>query len=128
MSKCDHCPCPGKCFSAQIPIFCKWASSGDPIKLAHIVYRSEVGQNGLNAPTESHATIFDKARNFTAAAIQHVAVGMPEASPELQAERLAICEACELMTPERTCRHKSCGCQLDRKSAWLDQHCPIGKW
>lgn len=84
---------------------------------------------------EPGPSLMQRAANFGSAAIQHVAAGMPESTPEQQAERLAICEtsgpngtACELMTPERTCRHKSCGCQLDRKAAWLDQHCPIGKW
>lgn len=51
----------------------------------------------------------------------------PKVSPELQQERMSICQECpHLYKPTTTC--KKCGCFMSIKT-WLPrQECPIGKW
>lgn len=70
--------------------------------------------------------LLTKAVNFASAVVTHVAAGMPTASPELKAARLAVCEPCDQRLPGGTC--VGCGCNLDLKASWEDQECPKGKW
>jgi hypothetical protein len=75
-------------------------------------------------------SLIQKAVNFSKAIVQHVAAGLPQASEDLIAKRLAICELCvEYFDKDRrACKHKSCGCSVDKKTPWLDQKCPISRW
>lgn len=105
--KCGHCPllaeereCPGQ----KNPRVCVRA---DPT--------SELHDQG----------ILRKIANFATAVVQHVAAGMPEASPEVKVARLAICQGCDEFNAG-SCR--LCGCGLEVKAGWADQECPIGKW
>jgi hypothetical protein len=70
--------------------------------------------------------LLTKAVNFATAVAGHVAAGMPEATPELKAARLAVCSTCDQRLPGGVCA--GCGCDLDRKASWRDQDCPLGKW
>lgn len=62
-----------------------------------------------------------------------------QASPELQAQRLATCNGCDLLTPARTCdgTKGGCRCIIDQKIRVLTVtvgpkvntiKCPLGKW
>lgn len=67
--------------------------------------------------------------NFAKAAVQHVALGMPTAPPEVQRARLALCLVCEQYRPDNeTCKHPQCGCFVRGKTYWAAQACPLGKW
>lgn len=84
--------------------------------------RSTIGPDGL----------LIKALNFASAVVAHAAAGMPEASPELKAARLAVCNGepgcppCDQRLPGGTCA--GCGCDLDWAASWADKDCPLGKW
>lgn len=48
-------------------------------------------------------------------------------SPEVKAERLAICKECDWYDPtQNRCKH--CGCFLDQKASFALDSCPIQKW
>jgi len=71
--------------------------------------------------------------NLLKATGEHVANKCAKVTPESRAERLAICEACELYDG-KICRHKSCGCKIRKaagfidKLTWESSKCPLGKW
>jgi hypothetical protein len=73
----------------------------------------------------------EKAKNFAAATVQHVAAGMPMASDEEIVRRHDICLTCEHLQ-DGACN--LCGCPVSRvagyvsKLSWADQECPAGKW
>lgn len=75
--------------------------------------------------------MIEKAANFAAAAIQHVAAGAPRATQEQIDARFAICQQCEHFDG-KSCG--KCGCPVIRERAfisklsWADQSCPVGKW
>ena len=74
--------------------------------------------------------LVQKAKNFAIAAAKFLAAGSPVVSePEVQA-RVAICEGCTeyFDATARACKHKKCGCKVDRKAPWATEHCPLGKW
>ena len=52
------------------------------------------------------------------------------ASPEIQIERLKICNDCEFIRLKNSMykRCAECGCFLKPKTRLLYQSCPIGKW
>lgn len=69
------------------------------------------------------------AKNLAVAVKEHVTAGMPKARPEVQAERKAICEGCELFRhSDKRCSHPKCGCFMEQKWTWAEQKCPLGKW
>ena len=76
-------------------------------------------------------TLFQKAHNFAASAVKHVAAGMPQSSEEEVARRFAICETCKHFDG-KACRE--CGCPVVRekkflsKLSWGNEKCPVGKW
>lgn len=76
-------------------------------------------------------SVIAKARNFAAAAAQHVAAGMPQCSDEERERRFAICQQCEHYDGSACSK---CGCPIVRQKAyisklsWADQECPVGKW
>lgn len=75
----------------------------------------------------------EKAANLFAATRKHVASGLSMVTPEVRAERLAICEGCELYDG-KICRHKKCGCPIGAKRkffdklSWASSSCPLEKW
>ena len=74
-------------------------------------------------------SVLQMATNFGKAVVKHAANGFVNASEEIQAERISTCRACEYYDqPSGRCRHGKCGCWINRKSAWLSERCPIGKW
>ena len=97
----------------------QWMTSDDPVKVAHAKWR-------LGLESNAGPTLVDKARNLTTALLQHVSAGLPSSDPATVDARMAICRACNWITNDGACR--KCGCNLARKTAWLDQHCPIDKW
>lgn len=76
-------------------------------------------------------SLMTRVKNFTVAAAQHVAAGMPMASDEEIERRFAICSGCEWLV-NGAC--SKCGCPARREKAylsklsWADQKCPVGKW
>jgi hypothetical protein len=82
--------------------------------------------------------LFQRLKNFTVAAIAHVAAGSPTCDQATIDARLAICRGCEhfIRDPDNpqlgAC--SQCGCTVGReqkflsKLAWADQACPVGKW
>jgi hypothetical protein len=122
--KCGHCPlatedrpCPGQHNSRACTL-------ADPESPEH---RPGYADTLLRSRGPG---LLEKAVNFAGAVATHVAAGMPAASEELKASRLAICRAntCGFYGEGDICRHASCGCSLDRKAAWAEQSCPIGLW
>jgi len=85
----------------------------------------------IQAPSGSGPSLLTRAANFTKAAAQHVAAGMPRCDQVEIDRRFAICTGCEYRTDDLC---QVCGCWIRRepgavsKLAWADQHCPIGKW
>lgn len=77
------------------------------------------------------AGFYKRVKNFAAAAVSHVAAGMPMASDEDIVRRHDICLACERLI-DGACA--DCGCPVSRvrsfisKLSWADQECPRGKW
>jgi hypothetical protein len=76
-------------------------------------------------------SFLQKIKNFTKAAAQHVAAGMPMASDAEILRRHDICMGCEFMK-DGACT--KCGCPIVRakqyvsKLSWADSECPVGKW
>lgn len=115
------------------------AQRGVPLSQAEacIVSRNEDGSITVDVDHEAYPrkptplTLAQRAANFTAAAAQHVAAGMPRCTDEQVAERYAICQACEHLVDAACIK---CGCPVVRekrfvsKLAWADQGCPVGKW
>lgn len=107
MSRCGHCPLggdPGRCPGESSRIVCEAADPRSP---------------------KHQPTLIDQLRSFMKAVVQHVAAGVPQATVEETAARLAICRACNHYDDGR-CR--KCGCGLEVKASWAEQACPIGKW
>jgi len=82
-------------------------------------------------PRTPRPGLLDRLKNFTAAAIHHVAAGMPTCTEEEIVARHDICLTCEHLA-DGACG--LCGCPVARvqgflsKLAWADQECPAGKW
>ena len=72
------------------------------------------------------------AANYARSTVRHLAAGRPQASPELQAARLAACESCDHLRPsDRRCglvRGCGCGCPVDEKVQRLLDRCPVNRW
>jgi hypothetical protein len=72
------------------------------------------------------------AASFIKSTTRHLLAGSPQASPELKAARLAVCEGCEhLRASDRRCglvNGAGCGCATPLKAARLLDECPAGKW
>jgi hypothetical protein len=66
-----------------------------------------------------------QAVNFAKAALNHAIGGFRRTSPEEYGRRINICGGCDKFTEGRC---SSCGCFLETKTSWEEQHCPDGKW
>jgi hypothetical protein len=83
-------------------------------------------ERGEQAPAEAPGWLA-KAANLAQAVVTHVAAGRPLVDDATAAGRLAICGACDkLDAPRMVCTQ--CGCHVETKARWSDQHCPINKW
>lgn len=111
-SKCLHCPladdasreCPGQ-------------------KNGRVCYRAD-------PKSQNHTPgILAKILGFTVAAAKHFAAGMPTVTAEVQASRLAICQACEHYEADRDACTR-CGCGMTLKVSWAESQCPLDppKW
>lgn len=76
---------------------------------------------------------FRKALNFGRAVVKHAWHGLPETTTPEQERRLSVCLNC--LPPEGyldvergICTHKDCGCAVTKKTTWMMERCPIGKW
>lgn len=72
-------------------------------------------------------SIIDQAINFGKSVYKHAQAGFPVVSEEVQKERLSICETCYKFEPQSK-RCYECGCDLEEKTSWATEECPIGKW
>ena len=84
-----------------------------------------------NTPLEQGPSWFQKAVNFSKAAVVHAWNGLPETPTEEQEKRLAICLVCPsnlLDYNTGVCLHKSCGCKVAIKTTWAKERCPKGHW
>lgn len=71
------------------------------------------------------ASLSDKAKSFTKAAVKHVASGLKTREKKEIRNIIAICQECEFYTGKR-CR--KCGCNMKKKIQWATTHCPMDKW
>lgn len=67
-----------------------------------------------------------QAANYGRAWAKHVANGLKILEPESVAERLAACNACPFLSPDRRCY--KCGCPADKKATWESEDCEEGRW
>ncbi len=121
--RCPQCPlaevvpCLGE--TEQFAYMCTFAANGNPVQRQHVIDRSTIA-NMAPAPG-----IVAKAASFLVAAAKHVASGLREATPEQQAQRLAICYACDRHVNGQC---MACGCGdkgLSLKAKWAEQRCPL---
>jgi hypothetical protein len=140
LTPCDHCPraasgrpLPCEAQATGHSRYCELAALGDP------AYRSFLATKDAAWPAPTLPGLAALAVGFAKAAVSHVLAGMPRASAEVVAARLAVCEACpHLIRPDYRCgllpgagqpgAAPGCGCYVRTKAAWADQTCPAGKW
>ena len=83
--------------------------------------------NGLTV--KKMPSVVQLGKNFAQASARHAADGFQKTPQDVQEARMATCRACPLLEPVRErCSHESCGCWCSRKTAWLSEKCPMGKW
>lgn len=78
-------------------------------------------------PQKKMPNLFQQAKNFAAASVEHVANGMKNAEKTVQETRMEICQGCEFMDVKSQ-RCTACGCFLPTKTKWASSSCPKGKW
>lgn len=104
--------------------------SPDKCRLCQLIHVSEDHRrywDEHDLPKAELPGVIQQAINIAKATAEHVAMGMKAADDEMKRKRLAICDTCEFFNRETSRCHK-CGCLLNVKTAWAEQHCPIGKW
>lgn len=85
----------------------------------------------LSSRQNKRPDFFERAKNFSLAAAQHIAAGAPMASEAEVQRRHDICTACPHFDGKACGK---CGCPISRERTWLsklswaDQSCPVGKW
>jgi hypothetical protein len=79
---------------------------------------------------EPQPNIIQKAINFTASVVKHVANGMESASSAVKQERMTICKSCPFFnnTDPKNPTCNKCWCFLEIKTSWASEKCPEGKW
>jgi hypothetical protein len=123
MPKCPHCPVADRPCLAETTGHRRYCELIDPDSPSY-----EPGYLAIVAATPTTGpSLLRKAANFGKAIVTHAVAGLPQVDDTTYEARLAICRACMFFTPEpMTCL--KCGCDLNIKIRWADQHCPIGKW
>lgn len=82
-------------------------------------YRELIARGGMPSLTQQAAT-------FVQAAVTHILQGAHQVSPETEAQRLSVCEACPSYVSGRC---SECGCLMaGAKARWRESVCPLGKW
>ena len=81
----------------------------------------------VNPATQKLPSLWQQAKNFAKASVDHVKGGMHEVSPEVKQARLDTCYGCEFYIKDSG-RCAACGCFLQTKARWLANSCPKGKW
>lgn len=71
-------------------------------------------------------TLKEKSFSFVKSMVNYAASGFKNAETDLYQKRIATCEACPLLNPNRTCQ--ACGCLVDLKARIFHEPCPKGKW
>lgn len=82
---------------------------------------------------EINPTFWRRAKNYTAAGIQHLLAGKKEAPEGVPEKRESICKGGCPYWNGKSCEHKACGCGsrkngMQEKWRWADSSCPVGKW
>ena len=148
--KCKNCPllgsdlaCPASWSNHRR--FCEWV---DPAHRDYIAHGREIlirmAEQGLPpwAPgdelpeqpssfvppvAEPMPPMWQRAKNFAGALIEHAIAGFPEVSEEVFQQRITTCRACEHYDRiANACR--VCGCISGIKARWTEQRCPKKKW
>jgi hypothetical protein len=78
-------------------------------------------------PEPQLPSLWEQAKNFGSAVVEHVATGMKKTEEELAKERLSICDGCEFFLKDSR-RCGKCGCYMEIKARWAETKCPLGKW
>jgi hypothetical protein len=91
-------------------------------------YRSLMISMASEEPVnQSYPSWWTQITSAAGAVVEFAASGFKVATEAEQADRLAICQACEHYDAEAD-RCRKCGC-FSAVKAWVAvQHCPIGKW
>jgi hypothetical protein len=76
---------------------------------------------GESPPPPDFPPLAEQAANLAGAAVRFVVSGLKVATPEEQARRLAICQACGHFSGKK-CR--ICGCASRWKARLSSEHCP----
>jgi hypothetical protein len=94
-------------------------------------YRLLWSGEGLGEQESIEIGILKKAQLFASAVARYLATGAKQASPEEQAKRRALCDACEHRDLEKD-RCRKCGCGLSgkllSKISWESETCPDSRW
>jgi hypothetical protein len=129
--RCDRFR-PGEPFDPRLDCALCWRYHHDP--QYHALYD---GQPVPPAPTppperkpaDAGPAWWRKAANFARAAVRHAWHGLPETPTPEQERRVSICLACPLLAQDTgRCTHVRCGCNVAKKTTWLMEQCPLGKW
>lgn len=120
---CERTPPKGEPYN---PDYCRlcWLYHNDD-RYRKLWDNSAAPQPALQAPSLARRAV-----NFARAILRHARAGLPVVSEEAAKRRIAICEGCkEWFDPQRRrCNRPECGCNMDEKVTWGEQHCPIEKW
>jgi hypothetical protein len=86
------------------------------------IYVDEMTKAGADASEPSPPTLTERIASLVGAIGTHVAAGMPRATTEQRAARLAICRGCENYDVGWC---KACGCYLRIKTSLATERCPL---
>lgn len=72
-------------------------------------------------------SFLEKAKRYSKAFFKHKITGSKTTPKELKELRLSICNSCRHLSSDKlTCLY--CSCEVEAKSSWLEQQCPMYKW
>jgi hypothetical protein len=75
--------------------------------------------------------VVQRAANYAKAVVRDVAAGRPRRTSDEVLAIVAVCQSnkCGLYNPAQGwCEHYKCGCELNDKAQWAEEHCPVGLW
>jgi hypothetical protein len=116
--RCGSCPItPGvTCHGGRHRWFCRYAATGEPERLAHVVSRNAAEEAEVASPT-----LATRAVSFAGAVGRFVASGFGVADEATRRHRMATCKACPRHVEGRC---QLCGCELALKVASAAESCP----